>query len=81
MGGLTFGIGSKYVGLTLVRLQLFTQEAQNTGGCLRGRATFASFSLILNLLLECSSEELAAIAVSGVTVQGSEKGQRNATWA
>lgn len=51
------------------------------GGCLQGRAMFASFSPILNLLLECSTEELAAIAVSGVAMQGSEEGHCNATWA
>lgn len=79
MRGLTFGIGSKYEVLTLVGLQLFTQEAQITEGCLQGRATFASFSLILNLLLKCCSEELAAIAVSGVAMQGSEEGHCNAT--
>lgn len=79
VGELTFGIGSKYEVLTLVRLQLFTQEAQSMEGCLQGRAVFASFSLILSLLLKCSSEELAAIAVSRVAMQGSEEGHCNAT--
>lgn len=66
VGGLTFGISSKYVVLTLVRLQHFAQEAQSTGGCLQGRATFASFSLILNLLLKCSSQRSSLLLLCQV---------------
>lgn len=82
VGGLTFGISSKYAVLTLVKTPTLRSGSTKHGRVSAGEGYVCLLQPDPQPAAEVlSSEELAAVAVSGAAMEGSEGGHCNATGA